>query len=44
MVQFGEVYQTNQVLLEQKLMENAEIEKFKCDIFGDFQTMCSRSN
>ena len=22
-------------------MENAKIEKFKCDILGDFQTLCS---
>ena len=23
----------------QKLVENAKIQKFKCDIFGDFQTL-----
>ena len=29
------------VLIGQKLVENAQIEKFKCDILGDFQTMSS---
>ena len=29
------------VLIGQKLVENAKIEKFKCDILGDFQTLCS---
>ena len=29
------------VLIGQKMVENAKIQKFKCDIFGDFQTMCS---
>ena len=29
------------ILIGQKLMENAKIEKFKCDILGDFQTLCS---
>ena len=28
------------VLIGQKLVENAKIEKFKCDILGDFQTLC----
>ena len=28
------------VLIGQKLVENAKIEKFKCDIFSNFQTMC----
>ena len=28
------------VLIGQKLVENAKIQKFKCDILGDFQTMC----
>ena len=27
------------VLIGQKLVENAKIEKFKCDILGDFQTL-----
>ena len=27
------------VLREQKLAENAKIEKLKCDIFGNFQTV-----
>ena len=30
------------VLIGQKLVENAKIQKFKCDIFIDFQTMCDR--
>ena len=29
------------VLIGQKLVENAKIEKFKCDILGDFQTLWS---
>ena len=29
------------VLIGQKLVENANIKKFKCDILSDFQTMCS---
>ena len=28
------------VLIWQKLVENAKIQKFKCDILSDFQTMC----
>ena len=31
------------ILIEQKLVENAKIEKFKCDILSDFQTMCRSS-
>ena len=27
------------ILNGQKLIKNAKIEKFKCDIFGDFQTL-----
>ena len=27
------------LLKVQKLMENAKVEKLKCDIFGDFQTL-----
>ena len=27
------------VLIGQKLVENAKIEEFQCDIFGDFQTL-----
>ena len=30
------------LFIEQKLMENAKIKNFKCDIFTDFQTMCSQ--
>ena len=28
------------LFIGQKLMENAKIEKFKCDILRDFQTLC----
>ena len=28
------------VLIGQKLVESAKIQKFKCDILGDFQTLC----
>ena len=28
------------VLLGQKLVENAKIQKFKCNILSNFQTMC----
>ena len=31
------------ILKGQNLVENAQIEKFKCDIFGDFQTIWNRS-
>ena len=52
MVHFGEFLKTwslrsNSVtrqvsfLIGQKLVENAKIKKFKCDIFSNFQTMCS---
>ena len=27
------------ILLRQDLLENAKIEKFKCDLLGDFQTL-----
>ena len=27
------------LLIEQKLVENAKIEKFKCDILSDFQAL-----
>ena len=33
-------YQTGQFLIGQKLVGNAKIRKFICDILGDFQTMC----
>ena len=29
------------VLIGQRLVENAKIEKFKCDILSNFQTVCS---
>ena len=29
------------LLIGQKWLENAKIQKFKCDILGDFQTLCS---
>ena len=28
------------VLIGQKLVENAKIQKYKCDILSNFQTMC----
>ena len=31
------------VLIGQKLVENAKIQKFKCDILSNFQTMCNLS-
>ena len=31
------------VLIGQKLVENAKIEKFKCDILSNFQTLCMLS-
>ena len=30
------------ILIGQKLAENAKIQKFKCVILGDFQTLCAR--
>ena len=41
MVQFGgQTELTNRyVLMSQKLVQNAKIEKFKCDILGYFQTL-----
>ena len=33
---------TRQVLIGQKLVENAKIQKFKCDILSNFQTMWKR--
>ena len=30
------------VLIGQKLLENAKIDKFICDVLGDFQTLCAR--
>ena len=32
------------LLIGQKLIENAKIEKFRCDILGDFQTLCERQS
>ena len=29
------------VLIGQKLVENTKIQKFKCDILSNFQTMCA---
>ena len=31
-------------LIGQKLVENAKVQKFKCDILGDFQTLCNIFN
>ena len=28
------------ILIVQNFVENAKIEKFKCDILDDFQTLC----
>ena len=28
------------ISIGQKLVENAKIERLKCDILGDFQTLC----
>ena len=48
MVQFGKPEASGHTVLPdmlsligQKLVENAEIQKFKCDILGDFQTLCN---
>ena len=35
-------YQTCQFLFDKNWQENAEIQKFKWDILGDFQTLCWR--
>ena len=35
----NQYYQTGQLLIGQKLMENAKIGKLKCDIFGNFHTL-----
>ena len=41
MVQFGKAFAVKQSYQTgQKLMENAKIQKFECDILGDFQTLC----
>ena len=37
-------YQTGHFLIGEKLVEYAKIQKLKCDIFGDFQTLCSKVN
>ena len=29
------------ILIGQKMVENAKIQKLKCDILGDFQTLCT---
>ena len=40
MVQFGQTELPDRPVLKvQKLVENAKIQKFKCDILGDFQTL-----
>ena len=51
MVYFDEFFKTwslrsvlpDMSILRQKLMENVTIKKFKCDILGDFQALCSQS-
>ena len=35
-------YQTGQLLIRQKLVENVTLKKFKYDILSNFQTICSR--
>ena len=50
MINFGEFLQSlslhqtvlldRSILSEQKLVKNAMIEKLKCDILGNFQTLC----
>ena len=30
------------ILIGRKLLENAKIEKLKCDILDDFQTLCEK--
>ena len=37
-------YQTGQFKIGQKLMKKAKVQKFKCDIFSNFQTMCYSLN
>ena len=41
---FKQCYQTCQFLIRYKLVENAKIEKLKCDISGDFQTLWNYPN
>ena len=36
--------QDRSLLIGQKLVENAKIEKFKRDFFCDFQTLCDAKN
>ena len=44
MVQFSEFFKTwslqSNSVTRQVLVENAKIEKFRCDILSDFQTLC----
>ena len=49
MVHFGKfcgqtVFPDMSVLIGQKLIEKAKIQKFKCDIWGDFQTLLLKSS
>ena len=40
---FGQtVLPDRSILIGQKLVENGKLQKFKCDILSNFQTMCSR--
>ena len=39
---FQTVLPDKPLLIGQKLMENAKIEKSKCNIWGDFQTLCQK--
>ena len=41
-IHFGQLVSLDRLILNgQKLMKNAKIQNLKCDIFGDFQTLCS---
>ena len=52
MVQFCKIFEAcgqtespdRSVIIGQKLVENAKIPKFKCDILGNFQTLCLNRN
>ena len=38
---FQTVVPYRSILIRQKLVENAKIQKYKCDILNNFQTMCN---
>ena len=39
---FQTVVPYRSILIKQKLAENAKIQKYKCDILNNFQTMCAK--